>query len=390
MHLFLTGKSEIDKTAFIKRILPEIKNKRGFFTEEIKEKGEGIGLKIVTLQGKEGVFAHKDFLLPFHLGRYGVNVNVFNSFAVAELREVLAGNCEVVVVDEIGKMELFSKELRDVVGEVLEKKTIMGTMSTADEPFLNYLRRRKDVYIIDVDYPVTGAILQNAQGILKSLNVERIRNLETQAKTMGLSERLLIENASSSLFSVIDSLRLGKKVMVFAGSGNNGADVLSCARKLYSHGYDVAVALAGEKPMGIEGAFQKEILEKMQIPIVEITEKNKKILKGLIAEREFILEGILGIGIKREVSAFLKDVFLQINQSGKRVVSCDIPSGLSPDDGKILGAAVKANYTVTFLALKQGFFLNEGKNVCGHVFVVDIGISREALECTKNGFIEKT
>jgi NAD(P)H-hydrate epimerase len=69
-----------------------------------------------------------------------------------------------------------------------------------------------------------------------------------------------------------------------------------------------------------------------------------------------------------------------VNASHKRIVACDIPSGLSPDEGLPLGAAIKADYTVTFIAPKQGFFLNQGKKFCGRIMVADIGISRDILE----------
>ena len=95
---------------------------------------------------------------------------------------------------------------------------------------------------------------------------------------------------------------------------------------------------------------------------------------------DFILEGILGIGIKGAVSKFLETAINLINSSNKMIVSCDIPSGLSPDKGVALGTAIKANHTISFMAAKQGFFLNQGRLLCGEVIIVDIGVSKEILE----------
>ena len=232
---------------------------------------------------------------------------------------------------------------------------------------------------------------------MKGLSVERIRKLEKQAKDLGLEERILIENASSNLFGVIDSLHLGQqitqqaeglpgyplgrqKVLVVSGRGNNGADVLSCARKLFSRGYGVRVAVLEDKELGKEAYFQKNLLEKIKVPIYSIRDNNIQEFKKFLQNGDFILEGILGIGVKGEISPFLKKVITLINESAKRIVSCDIPSGLHPDEGVILGEAIKASYTITFIAQKRGFFLKQGPSCCGKIFVVDIGVSRQILE----------
>lgn len=215
---------------------------------------------------------------------------------------------------------------------------------------------------------------------MKGLSASKLRELDDLAKEIGLGERILIENASSNLFKVIDRLNLGKKVLIISGRGNNGADVLSCARKFCSSGYDVEAVVLREKELGPEVSFQRSILQKIGCPLYSLKKDNTPELKELLEDKDFILEGILGIGIKGEVSPFLGEVISFVNESNKKVVSCDIPSGLSPDRGEILGSAVRADYTVTFIAPKLGFYLNQGPILCGKIFVVDIGISREILE----------
>ncbi len=215
---------------------------------------------------------------------------------------------------------------------------------------------------------------------MKSLPVNKLRRLDALAKEIGLEERILIENASSNLFKVIDRLNLGKKVLVVSGRGNNGADVLSCARKLFSSGYDVMAAIVSEKELGQEVSFQKRVLERIGCQVSSFNNNNISELKKLFEDRDFILEGILGIGVRGEVSPFLREAIDLINESGKKIISCDIPSGLSPDEGAVLGRAIRADYTVTFVVPKLGFYLNQGPNLCGKISVVDIGISRDILE----------
>lgn len=212
------------------------------------------------------------------------------------------------------------------------------------------------------------------------LPTQKLRQLDDLAKELGLSERLLIENASSNLFEKIDRLNLGKNVLVVAGRGNNGADVLSCARKLYSRGYCVAVAVLEQKPLGKEAYFQRNLLEKIKVPVYSIASINVGELKLFLQECDFVLEGILGIGVKGTLDSFLREVISLINGSGKKIVACDVPSGLCPQEGISLGEAIKADYTVSFIAAKPGFFKNEGPRLCGEIFVVDIGISKNILE----------
>lgn len=215
---------------------------------------------------------------------------------------------------------------------------------------------------------------------MKGLELRKIRELEAKAKEIGLDERMLIENASSNLFKVVNDLNLGKKVLVISGRGNNGADVLSCARKLVSVGYDVKIVVLEEKELGLEACFQRNILAKINYQPISIKRDNIFKFNELFRDRDFILEGILGIGLKGELSPFLQEAIDLINKSGKKIVSCDIPSGLSPDQGIALGTAIKADYTITFIAAKLGFYLNQGPDFCGKVFVADIGISRSILE----------
>jgi ADP-dependent NAD(P)H-hydrate dehydratase / NAD(P)H-hydrate epimerase len=212
------------------------------------------------------------------------------------------------------------------------------------------------------------------------LSVQEIRELEEKAVEAGLDERTLIENASSNLAKIIEELHLGKKVLAAAGKGNNGADVLAALRKLYSRGYDIKIAVVAEQSLNKEVAGQLDILEKLGAQINLINANSSAEFKKLAQDRDFILDGILGIGVKGAISPFIQRVIGMINQSGKVVVACDIPSGLSPDDGIILGDAVRASYTVTFLGPKKGFFINNGPECCGKIFVTDIGVSREILE----------
>ena len=212
------------------------------------------------------------------------------------------------------------------------------------------------------------------------ISVQEARRLDEKAKELGLDERILIENASSNLCEIIDRLKPGKSICVVAGRGNNGADVLACARKLASRGYKVNVAIASDKELGQEALAQKKVLENIKIPVQNIGVDDINDFQKILKEVDFIIDGILGIGLKGEVSPYVNQIITTINSSEKKIVACDIPSGLCPQTGTPLGAAIVADYTVTFLAPKEDFFLNQASRFCGRIFTVDIGISSEVLE----------
>ncbi|MGB9643435.1 MAG: nucleoside-triphosphatase [Candidatus Ratteibacteria bacterium] len=144
----VTGIPGCGKTTLIKEILSIIPiNKKGFFTEEIKEKGKRAGFKIITFSGKEGIFAHQNFAFPFRVSKYSVSISVLEDTGVKEIEEGLKQSC-LIVIDEIGKMELFSEKFRKVVMAAFESKNrVLGTVLFAPHPFCDEIKKRKDTQI---------------------------------------------------------------------------------------------------------------------------------------------------------------------------------------------------------------------------------------------------
>src|SRR5436190_5463934 len=125
--VLLTGRPGCGKTTLIKRVVNELALPAGgFYTEEIREHGQRFGFKIITLDGKEAVFAHVDFKTPERLGKYGLNLSVLESVAVGGVRAAACAR-QLVVIDEIGPMEIRSTIFRDAVNEVLDSNVpILG------------------------------------------------------------------------------------------------------------------------------------------------------------------------------------------------------------------------------------------------------------------------
>lgn len=149
--LFLTGEPGCGKTTIIKEALAKTnRSAGGFYTQEIRTKGVRQGFEIITLDGKSAILAHINVRSPYRVSKYGVDVESMDKVAVAALREVIQSK-DVIVIDEIGKMELFSTPFKDTVLQALESgKKVLGTIMLASHPWADKIKQRPEVEIIRV------------------------------------------------------------------------------------------------------------------------------------------------------------------------------------------------------------------------------------------------
>ena len=215
------------------------------------------------------------------------------------------------------------------------------------------------------------------------ITVKQMMQIEENGHQMGFLRKFMMENAGaatvkrivekySSVWSISPKY---KKILVFAGLGNNGGDGLVIARHLAGYGVNVSVFLLGE-PDNIrseECSWNWSLLEKMK-SVKLLTGGNLEDLNNL--EFEIIIDGILGTGISGEIREPHASAIEFINEKGYHVVAVDVPSGLNPDTGETNKQCVKANITVTFHRMKVG--MQKRKDVCGEIFVEKIGIPPEA------------
>jgi len=188
-----------------------------------------------------------------------------------------------------------------------------------------------------------------------------------------------------------------KKILVLAGKGNNGGDGLVAARYLHQKGYSVQVLLFSEgKKLKADPAQNFVANAKLSIPCRIVGEhfdlemfvgvpsprpepERKGEVTSPLQEWDVIIDALFGVGLDKEVKEPYLSLIRSVNGSGRKIVSVDIPSGLDSDSGKILGACVKAQVTVTLGLPKKGFYESDGPNVVGEIVVADIGIPKEAL-----------
>jgi nucleoside-triphosphatase len=153
--LLLTGHPGIGKTTIIRKIIRELGTLAGgFYTEEIAGPGGRKGFRLVTLDGQEAVLAHKDIRgrkVP-HVGRYGVDVQALDRVGVAAIRRAMAEG-KIVIVDEIGKMELYSRAFRDVaMHAVMSRSPVLGTIMLKPHPEADALKMLAQVTLWEVNH----------------------------------------------------------------------------------------------------------------------------------------------------------------------------------------------------------------------------------------------
>jgi nucleoside-triphosphatase len=151
--VLLTGRPGWGKTTLIKRVVNELALPAGgFYTEEIRQRGGRVGFKIMTLDGEEAVFAHVDFNTTQRVGKYELDLRVLESIGTEAIRTAVRAR-RLVVIDEIGPMEIRSPVFCDVVNEALDSPDtsgILGTVTARSFPFTDAIKKRHDVTLIEV------------------------------------------------------------------------------------------------------------------------------------------------------------------------------------------------------------------------------------------------
>jgi nucleoside-triphosphatase len=151
--VLLTGGPGSGKTTLVKRVVEKLALPAGgFYTEEIRERGQRVGFKIVTLDGKEAALAHVGFKTPQRVGKYGLDLSGLETIGVEALRKAVPAR-QLVVIDEIGPMEIRSAAFCDAVNEAFDSLNVFGILATITArpfPFTNAIKRRRDISLIEV------------------------------------------------------------------------------------------------------------------------------------------------------------------------------------------------------------------------------------------------
>ena len=195
---------------------------------------------------------------------------------------------------------------------------------------------------------------------------------ERASEKFGLSEELLMENAAAAIANFIrKKFKKGVRVLGVCGAGNNGADVL-CALRMLEGEYECEFILASQnlKPLAAKQLERAKFAGVRESKEVENSLNNAKCL----------IDGLFGSGLNRALDQNLVGLISKINASPAYIIACDMPSGLN-SEGKVLGACVKADATITMGARKLGLYSDAAKDYVGKIKLATLGLSAQNYEC---------
>lgn len=203
---------------------------------------------------------------------------------------------------------------------------------------------------------------------MKVLTGKQMKNIENFAfEKLGFKSEKLMFLAASGIFDEvlkkIESLNKQNNeisVVVVSGTGNNGQDGIVLSSMLLENGIHTQVYSISE----IGKSNKPEVLSK---------------IKEDIKNADIVIDGIFGTGLSREVNGLALILIEMINGFSKYTISIDIPSGISSEDGQVLGQAVFANHTITFQCPKLGCLIFPGAEHIGKLTIHDIGLPYDLI-----------
>ena len=204
-----------------------------------------------------------------------------------------------------------------------------------------------------------------------------VRALDRQAiEAGGIPGIDLMERAGLESFRVLrERWPAARRVTVVAGPGNNGGDGFVVARLAAHEGLSVSVSLIGD-PGRIAGDARtayRRMLEAAPNLAPALTPALAS-ARGIAENAGVIVDALFGTGLTRDVSGPAAEAVRAMNATPAPVLALDIPSGIHTDTGRVLGGAVRAAVTVSFIGLKQGLFTREGRGCAGEIVYRDLGV----------------
>lgn len=212
-------------------------------------------------------------------------------------------------------------------------------------------------------------------------SAEQCRRMDERTiNEFGISGFTLMEIAGTKAADFILSKTKSRSHGLFVcGKGNNAGDALVVARILSEKDYLVTICfIEGTESLSHDTSKNLELLKKLTGEI-QFAKWDSDIK---VSDYDFVVDGLFGTGLHSEVRSPYDEVIKTLNTKDQMVFSLDIPSGLHPDSGRIMGEAVRATYTITFGALKTGFYLNHGYDYSGDVILCELPFPNQYKEHT--------
>jgi NAD(P)H-hydrate epimerase len=216
-------------------------------------------------------------------------------------------------------------------------------------------------------------------------SVSQVRALDAYAiGTLGVSGYTLMKRAGEAALRALRSRwPRALRIAVVTGGGNNGGDGYVLARFGHAAGLQMTV-LAAVPPERLRGDARQAAAD-YRTSGGDI----HAFSAATLAQADVIVDALLGTGLDRPVQPELAGVIRAINDAQRPVFALDLPSGLNGDTGSVMGAAVRADSTISFVALKVGLFIGEGPDHAGRVLLDDLEVVAPAAEAAFEPVLER-
>lgn len=221
---------------------------------------------------------------------------------------------------------------------------------------------------------------------IPSVTVDQMREVDRLAvEEFSLSVAMMMENASRGIAVMCGRLLGGsvkdKKILVLAGKGNNGGDGLGAARHLINYGAEVVCILASpSKELTVDAKRQYQVLSKIKANVLDFAELSPSQLKKYFDNADLIVDALLGYSLKGRPREPYATLIKLANQSGKKTLAVDMPSGLLGDTGEALEPTITATTTLTLALPKAGLTKEKATDHVGDLYLLDLSIPKQVYE----------
>ncbi|MGN0213921.1 MAG: NAD(P)H-hydrate dehydratase [Muribaculaceae bacterium] len=225
---------------------------------------------------------------------------------------------------------------------------------------------------------------------MKIFTTKEIREIDNYTiEHDGVESLVLMERAASAAVGeIVSRFSPGKRIVVFAGSGNNGGDALIVARKLYELGYNPEVILFNVRSSHLSSGCEQCRNDLLELGGINFTEVVGTFTPPELGSDDVVIDGLFGTGLRTPINSGFAALIRYINESGAYTIAIDIPSGLCGEwnSGTPRNNIIRARLTLAFQFSRLAFFFAENAEFIGEVKVLDIELSPEAISKTRSDF----